>query len=79
MRKASKIENWAATAEDSDLRDDQDFLRAVYRHALLRDADEAGITHWSHMLRQGVTRKHVAKELFSAPERLFRVAERDGL
>jgi hypothetical protein len=76
---ATKVADWTATAEDPTLRDDHDFLRAVYRDALLRDADEPGIAHWSNALRTGTTRKHVAKELFSAPERLFRIAERDGL
>lgn len=75
---ATKVENWAATAEDQSF-DDQEFLQAVYRDGLLRDADEAGMAHWSAALKAGTTRKHVAKELFSAPERLFRIAERDGL
>jgi predicted SAM-dependent methyltransferase len=76
---ASKIENWAATAEDRRIHRDQDFLQAAYRHAFFRDVDETGTTHWGNALREGASRKHVAKELFSAPERLFRIAERDGL
>jgi hypothetical protein len=76
---ASKIENWAATAEDRAIRDDRDFLQAIYRHAFFRDVDQTGTTHWGNALRGGATRKHVARELFSAPERLFRIADRDGL
>jgi len=76
---ASKVENWAAAAEDPAIRHDRDFLQAVYRQAFFRDVDETGTTHWGNALRAGATRKHVARELFSAPERLFRIAERDGL
>jgi hypothetical protein len=76
---ATKVENWAATAEDRAIRHDRDFLQAAYRHAFFRDVDETGTIHWGNALRGGASRKHVAKELFSAPERLFRIADRDGL
>lgn len=76
---ARKVENWAATADDPNIVSDQDFLQAVYRHAFFRDVDDTGTIHWGGALRNGATRKHVARELFSAPERLFRVADRDGL
>lgn len=76
---ARKVENWAATAEDPGIRGDPEFLQAAYRHAFFRDVDETGTIHWGGALRNGATRKHVARELFSAPERLFRIADRDGL
>jgi uncharacterized protein DUF4214 len=76
---ATKIDNWAATAEDPNIPDDQGFLQAAYRHAFFRDVDQTGTIHWGGALRKGATRKYVARELFSTPERLFRIAERDGL
>ncbi len=73
-----KTFDWASTLQEtSDLSNDE-FLQRAYQAAFYRDVDESGINHYGTMLRQGVPRKEVLKQIFFAPERLFKTADRNG-
>ena len=73
---ARKVSDWTSVFESSQSRSNLEFLQSAFQAAFYRDADEAGIVQYSRVLREGAPRKQVLKQLFSAPERLFRTADR---
>jgi hypothetical protein len=75
---ATKVENWAALC-DADIGSDIAFFNEVYRSALARDAAEREIADWTEAMRRGALRKDVLKVVYGSPERLFHVAELNGL
>jgi hypothetical protein len=74
----TKVENWTALC-DADIHSDAEFLQEAYRRALFREIDKPALTQTIHALETGASRKDVLKALYASPERLFRVAEHNGL
>ena len=72
---AKKTFDWASIVESSESCSDAEFLQRAYQAAFYRDADETGRLHFGKQLQNGVPRKLVLKQIFSAPERLFRIAD----
>jgi predicted SAM-dependent methyltransferase len=72
---AKKVFDWTSIVESSRSFSDVEFLQRAYQAAFHRDADETGIRHYGRELHKGVPRKQVLKQIFSAPETLFRTAD----
>jgi hypothetical protein len=74
---ARKTLDWTSTVESTSGLTDLEFLQRAYQIAFYRDIDEGGILSYGKKLREGLSRKHALKEIFSAPERAHRIAERN--
>jgi hypothetical protein len=71
---ANKAYDWVSIVDSSRSLSDLEFLQHAYQAAFYRDVDETGIENFGAKLREGVPRKQVLKQIFSAPERLYKTA-----
>jgi hypothetical protein len=78
VAEATKVEDWVASC-DAAVESDTEFIREAYRQALSRDVEGDELQSAVRPLTLGVSRKLVLKSIYGSPERLFRVAERNGL
>lgn len=78
VAEATKVEDWVASC-DAAAESDTEFIREAYRQALSRDVEGDELQSAVRPLTLGVSRKLVLKSIYGSPERLFRVAERNGL
>lgn len=75
---ARKTSDWASILKTkASGATDREFALEAFQAALCRDAEEREIVTSLKALRQGMTRKQLLKQLFSAPERLFKTAARN--
>jgi hypothetical protein len=75
---ATKTNDWA-TSCDSTIESDVEFMREAYRKVVFRDAEGDELESATRALMLGVPRKVALKAIYASPERLFRIAERNGL
>ena len=71
---ATKAADWASLLESSRDHDDRLFLESAYQAAFQRRPDVDGLNYKLAQLGRGVSRKEILKQIFSSPERLFRIS-----
>jgi uncharacterized protein DUF4214 len=72
---AKKAYDWTSILDSSGSLTDLEFLQHAYQAAFYRDVDEIGVQIFGEKLREGLPRKQVLKQIFSAPERLYKTAD----
>jgi hypothetical protein len=72
---AKKAYDWASIVDSSRSLSDLEFLQHAYQAAFCRDVDDTGIQNFGKKLREGVARKQVLKQIFSAREALHITAD----
>lgn len=76
----TKTTRWSAIVDETQGSSDTEFIQAIYRFALDRDADETGLAHFGAELRNRRTsRTRAVHHLLASPERLFLTAAANGL
>jgi Domain of unknown function (DUF4214) len=75
---SKKVFDWTSLLDQPNL-GDQQFLEAAYQQAFFRDIDQTGLAHFTNAFLGGADRKFALKQIFSAPERLSRIADHNGL
>lgn len=76
---ATKASSWSQIATDLADAPVGEYVEAIYRSALGRDADPAGVDYLTDELASGrLDRRGALRHLMSSPERLFFTAERHG-
>ncbi|MEJ0076981.1 MAG: methyltransferase [Alphaproteobacteria bacterium] len=75
---ATKVDDWVASC-DPTIKSDAEFTREAYRQALFRDVKGEELEAATRGLRMAASRKVALKAIYASPERLFRIATRNGL
>jgi hypothetical protein len=77
---ANKILDWTRSVPNASEMSDEAFIDAAYEAALFRPCDHSGKSFYTDLLGNGsYSRVDVLRALHSAPERLYKIANREGL
>jgi predicted SAM-dependent methyltransferase len=72
---ATKAESWSRLAREMSAASDEEFIQAIYRTALHREADGDGLTFLRTELKhRRMDRRQAIRHLMVAPERLYQTA-----
>lgn len=75
---ATKVHGWSDLADDQGL-DDDEFVRAMYEQVLFRAPDDGAVAYFRERSSSGsLDRRAALKHVYTSPERLFAIAERNG-